>query len=587
MKYTSIEDAFKAFDSIEKKHFDFHHIKCELNKLPDSIKYNKECEYENIAMSLVPNVSNNAWGTYYGSQIKGEDKDGKPIEYPSFHSITSEAVSYWYKRSKKVKNPLLKARYLGLTWDFMKKVSKQSYPTDLYKIYVETLLDVVKEEYPSHPVITVIVCNRLFDLTKNSKDYLQKVKKVLFDFDDKYSTEKHDNSPCYWGMYVQLIITNPSLFTVDEKNHVIRRQEDRLNRLQNLISSTPSYFWTLKEQIEILAEFYKKENQMSNIHRVLLVLENAFDIVAKNMTGIQKIGNLEMIVRLYARFNLLKERENLLCKLEHEGSEAIKEMSYNKFEITYPVESLQQISDYLLQGTDLERIQRFCLFFIPNRNEQLRQLKDLAKIHPLQYIAQTQVLDEKGRPLSVINSIDKDIDGQLVLHITKMIQFQSVPLNHIIQELKSCGTLSFDNIMKMATASPILPASRYSVIETAFKSYFGGDYLVFCHLITPQIEVMVREFLEQSNRETIRPQKGNNGFSLRILDDMLRDEVIEQAFNKDIAYYFRISLTDQRGLNIRNSLCHGLTPPTSFGQLVADRLLHIFLLWMQVSNKEQ
>jgi hypothetical protein len=50
------------------------------------------------------------------------------------------------------------------------------------------------------------------------------------------------------------------------------------------------------------------------------------------------------------------------------------------------------------------------------------------------------------------------------------------------------------------------------------------------------------------------------------------------AFKEDGAYYLRLVLTDQRALNIRNSLCHGILPPESFDKNVANRLLHVLVL---------
>lgn len=579
----TVLDVLKVFDEQEKKGFDFHEVYTNLGNLPDIKKTGADYEYECIAMRLVPNVQNNAWGTYYGSQIKGQDSEGNILEFPSFQSITSDAINYWYKRSKNVVNPMLRARYAGLVWDFTQKVSGSKVPSDLFVLYVDSLLEVVSGEYPSHPVITVDVCNRLFDLTRNNDTYLSKVKNVLKSFDNKYSVEKYDKSPRLWGMLLQLIIARPKNFTEQETSSVLCLHEDRLKRLLKKIDEDESLFWTIKEQVTLLAEYYQKNNKATEVIRVLNLLERAFNRVSKGMSGLQRSGNVEMIARIYARFNLQKERARLLKTIEESGKEAIKEIKPMNFNFSYPPEALKQLKDYILVGTPQEQIQKFCIFFVPNKKEQERQLKELAKSYPLQYMFPTQLFDENGKPLSVVGSIDKDLEGQLVLQMTKLMQIQSVPLNFVFRALFESQILSVESVMQLVMSSPIIRVNRYEVIENAIKAYFNGNNLVFCHLIVPQIETMVREFLEKNGRETIRAQKnGKPGYMLRILDDMLRDEVIQLVFNEDIAYYFRITLTDQRGLNIRNSLCHGLVSPTHFGQMAADRLLHIFLLWLQI-----
>lgn len=585
MEHKTILDVLKEFDVQGKKGFDLHEVYYNLNKLSDAEKASSDYKYECIAVCLVPNVQNNEWGTYYGSQIKGQDSEGNILEFPSLQSITSDAIDYWYNRSKNVVNPMLKARYAGLVLDFTCKVSGRKIPSDLFVLYVDSLLEVVLGEYPSHPVITVNVCNRLFDLTRNNDAYLSKVKNALISFDNKYSGEKYDKSPRLWGMLLQLIIARPKNFTEQENRDVLCLHEDRLERLLEKLDKDESLFWTIKEQVTLLAEYYQKIKNATEVIRVLNLLERAFNRVSKGMSGLQRTSNVEMIARIYAHFNLLKERARLLKSIEESGKEAIKEMKPMNLDFSYPIEALKELNEYILDGTSLEQIQKYCLYFVPNKNEQEQQLKDLAKSYPLQYMIPTQLFDENGKPLSVVGSVEKDLEGHLVLQMTRLLQLQSVPLNFVSRALFEKQILSVESIMQLVMSSPIIRANRYEVIETAVKAYSNGDNLIFCHLIVPQMETMVREFLEQSRRETIRPQKnGRPGYVLRILDDMLRDVAIQQAFNENIAYYFRITLTDQRGLNIRNSLCHGIVSPLNFGQMAADRLLHIFLLWLQIRS---
>ena len=585
MNDKTVKDVFAGYDDVEKKHFDFYQINSNLLQLSQEVQNSKECEYESIAMSLVPNASNNSWETYYGPCAKGEDKEGNLVEYPTFQSITIDAVNYWYDRAKQVENPYLKVRYLGLVWDFMKKVSEQKYPSDLFVLYIESLLKVVEEEYPSHPVITVNICNRLFDLTKGNSTYLPQVKLVLENFDKKYSADEYEKSPRLWGMYLQLMIAYGKKFEQSEISVVLQRHEERLNNLRQKVENDKSIFWTLKEQVTLLAEYYYKNKLTKDTSRVLHVLEDAYKIASSEMTGMQCYGNLEMIARMYAKYDLLVERNRILAEIEKSGADTVKELVAQKFEFTYPQEALKQLESYILQGSIQEQIQRFCLYFVPSKVSQEELLKKLSNEYPLQYLIPKQLLNEKGKPLSVIGGIDEDFDGQLVLQLTQMLQFQSIPLNHIIQTLITNGVLNISILKQLATNTPIVPGNRLSVIEKALNCYFNGDYLIFCHLIIPQIETMIREFLEFCGRETIRPQANKRGYTMRILDDMLRDEAIVQVFNSNTTYYMRVVLTDQRGLNIRNALCHGLIPPSSFGQMAADRLLHIFLLWLQIRKE--
>jgi hypothetical protein len=37
-------------------------------------------------------------------------------------------------------------------------------------------------------------------------------------------------------------------------------------------------------------------------------------------------------------------------------------------------------------------------------------------------------------------------------------------------------------------------------------------------------------------------------------------ETVKQCFGDNLSFYFRILLTDQRGWNMRNNVCHGISP---------------------------
>jgi len=58
---------------------------------------------------------------------------------------------------------------------------------------------------------------------------------------------------------------------------------------------------------------------------------------------------------------------------------------------------------------------------------------------------------------------------------------------------------------------------------------------------------------------------------------LLRDENIEKCFDTNVSFYFRTLLTDQRGWNLRNDVCHGICPTTVFDSASADRVMHVIL----------
>jgi hypothetical protein len=50
------------------------------------------------------------------------------------------------------------------------------------------------------------------------------------------------------------------------------------------------------------------------------------------------------------------------------------------------------------------------------------------------------------------------------------------------------------------------------------------------------------------------------GLQMRTFNDLLRDKRVVDCFGTDSSFYFGILLTDQRGWNMRNGVCHGVSP---------------------------
>ncbi|MGC8552524.1 MAG: DUF4209 domain-containing protein [Phycisphaerae bacterium] len=92
------------------------------------------------------------------------------------------------------------------------------------------------------------------------------------------------------------------------------------------------------------------------------------------------------------------------------------------------------------------------------------------------------------------------------------------------------------------------------------------------------MEQALRVILKLSGGATYKPGRERGTFCLRTLDELLRDQLVVDVISDDVALYFRVVLTDQRGWNLRNHLLHGILPPSSLGYASSDRLLHIMLL---------
>lgn len=138
-------------------------------------------------------------------------------------------------------------------------------------------------------------------------------------------------------------------------------------------------------------------------------------------------------------------------------------------------------------------------------------------------------------------------------------------------------SLSAEEIIDHLYTSPVFDPDRRSLVTRGIYAWLQKDHFVAAYVLTPEIEAVLRRLLVSVGGSIYKPSR-TGGLLLRNLEEILRDDAIKQVLQDRIIIYFRILLTEQRGLNLRNSICHGLVPASILNRPVTDRLLHVLLV---------
>ena len=156
-------------------------------------------------------------------------------------------------------------------------------------------------------------------------------------------------------------------------------------------------------------------------------------------------------------------------------------------------------------------------------------------------------------------------DDEVAIH-SEMTSFHYLPVVSVAVQARILPALDVLNLehrlpepylIELARRSPIVPIGREVLFGKALAAGFNRDFAAAIHLLTPQIENMVRFHLKSAGvRTTHLDQNGietENGLSALI--DIPESESI---FGADITYEIRSMFCDQFGANLRNNVAHGL-----------------------------
>jgi hypothetical protein len=580
-----LQAIIKEFDSLEKKGFDEHDFSSALRVLYPPKESGEpipfELQSESIAFDLVENyhTDNYSWGTYFGPMWVSNDGNGNLTEAPALAFVTQEVIDYWEKRIEECSNPILKARYAGLVWDLKEKQTGNKPHFDVCKKYISALIEVAKGDYHKYDISTYIKLDQALKwaISINDSKLINDAKTTLITFE---KTNAKDTLPGTWGYSFEWLMKNSKIFSSDEENDIISDLTNRLERLKKLEidGAGEEKFdpWSIENNAKLLANYYKRKGDNKKTKQFVDDIRDAIYKVLPNGAAMQKSAWLETVYKIYKEYQFDEDAKIVLAELAKIGESIVEEMGKISVPFEIPNDKLQEYLKDMTSGSFEEVIAKFVFRYIPNKEDNKKQLLEIAKKNPLQFLFSTQLIDAKGRVVAKIGGIETDLEGQLLIHISQSLQISTFFVRSIIQKMIELNLMTKDSIIDFLKKSPVFEKDRYEFIEKGLDAYFVNDYITAIHLLIPQIENAIRNIIEKTGGLTLEPSRCG-GFNLKTFDKLLRDENLIATLGIDFTNYFRILFTEQRGWNLRNNVCHGIANLSHFNYATADRVLHALL----------
>lgn len=382
------------------------------------------------------------------------------------------------------------------------------------------------------------------------------------------------------------MLKNKKIPISDElKQKIIQDLEDRLSKLSDTSQKKNLEPWAAEAATLRLAGYYRSINQKENIRRVLLKFGTAFEVASKDASALQASAWLQRVHSIYLEYGFREEAEKISIKLKEIGPKVNEEMKPISHEMKISHEDMQKYINSII-GDDIEStFVRIAVHYIPKKDQVENQLKNLAKKAPISYLFPRQIQDHQGRPVAFIGSLEDDLIGNIVHLIAQNMGISVVFLRRVIEEFISRFKVTPEKIIDYLYKSPVFDEDKREIILSGIKAYLANKHLSAIHLLIPQIESAFRKLVEHTGGSVLKPSRGG-GMHLKTLDELLRDQRVINIFGEDMTLYFRILLTDQRGWNLRNDVCHGISPAATFQVNISDRVFHTLLCLALVRDKE-
>ena len=509
------------------------------------------------------------WGGFFGPVMSGTNSDGSPWESPPVDAITAECIDYWQHRMATCQHPTLRAHYADLVWDLHYKVKGQRPPIDAARTAIDSYLEAVVNDRIDPPGRQDEIVNRTLYLSGTIGDDVRLVKVCTDLLTYAEAAESEDQVVC------RVRDLFPLLLQINKK----KRPADVLGQMavrlrQQLDSFTPGkgMQWGYEAIAIPLADYYRQMGQRDEAITVLRCYGEAVVSEAQQAKSMLAIGWLEQVFKLYKKNEMHEDAERILRLMETRQPELPSEMATMKIPFTLPQEEIDGFLSSVLTDSLEESITNLVRCFHPRLDEEREGLEQSGHAFPLQKFFNASLVNHAGRTVARLD----DDDGKLTRSVIQNMEYADVFIQFALPALASKFELTPESTFSFVTQSPIWDQNRLPILQRGIKAAVEGDLLVAIHLLVPEIESAIRNLADLLGVGLQRPHR-NGGYILKNLDDLLREDAVIAALSEDTCFYFRAVLTDQRGWNLRNDVCHGLSTANSLSGRVVRRLMLIIL----------
>lgn len=540
----------------------------------------KEFLYELMAFAFMETSSHGShWGTYFCPQMVRTNPDGSTIEFPSLSNVDAQTISFWISRCKQTSNAVMKARYSDLVWDLCSKCTGEK-PSHAFALAsANALLTVVENEMYLHSIDSIQKLRRAFTLgiSLSNQPLVERAKNAALSLEKRISD---DNKPGLWGFSFDLIVDNKKVQrTPEEESQIVADLEDRYSRLLSNGS-----LWPCECAAKKLGRYYRAKGMTNELEKTMKAFGGLSQTTAKSSPPLAAQLILKQAYSLYKEFNITNALAQVLIELRELGPNLIDSMLTHEFAVELPKEELLKFAQEMVSGDYTQAFSRIATYYLPSIRESKQRLDEGIQQYPLTFLFPRHICDKEGRVVSTIGPAETDYDGLLLSQVSQDINIYSISLDIVVKSAIEKHSLSPQLIVEYLYGSTVFPSSQQELLVAGIAKYINGDYLSANHILTPRIEVVLRSIVEQSGGTVLKEARGG-GFYLRNVDELLRSEQMLNTFGSDICLYLRVLLSDPRGWNVRNDICHGLGTDICFSKAVSDRLIHILLLFAQLRPK--
>jgi hypothetical protein len=541
-------------------------------------------EHSVFLLRWVNGQSVSIWGTYFGPCAVIESTG---FISPDISQLDAETVAHWEQRANETQSPVIKARYADAAWDLGKMLAQKKPDYRMALLAIDAYTAAADQRLSTMPFGAVQWLARAFDLARK----LQNKPRTNQVIASMFSLYESCLSPQYVGIWLTLI---EHLYEAREllKDEQIARMVADMEKMLTTLSTPDENkrFDAFNAQSvgEKLILHYKNTDEKDSVIRVLKTFGGAFERMADNSGAMLASGYLQPIIERYEQEGLKSEAEELQNKALDRMKNAADEMKTISIPHQITSEEVEGILNTLIVENDLAMTLNHVAFYFTPKIEEAKNLIEQTKaVAPFMSMIPVSIADESGRTIGWIGDAEDD-EGRLYYQLAQTMTFTQPYLYIVLSKIKERFSFSVDDLMAFLYECPIFPTSRRPLLREGLSAYLNGDFLKAIHVLIPQVEESLRNFLALIGIPPVKNVLRHPGITdVKSMNNVLEDARVREKLPEYVWRYLTVLYVERIGFNLRNNLAHGLMPLEAFNEVMANWVFHSLLILSPIRMTSQ
>lgn len=295
---------------------------------------------------------------------------------------------------------------------------------------------------------------------------------------------------------------------------------------------------------------------------------------ARAPSALAKLVFLQDAEKLYGELGKTADQTRIRIAMGESGKAAEAEFKPVRGGVQIPH---AEIDEYIgpLIGADLaESLRNFSAapHFIPDLDSSRKSAAEGSKKFPLQAIVPKIVLKD-GHVVGKASTEEELLEFAVIRDFVMGINIAGVFRSRLFERLGKEQGLSRDGLVAHFRGWGYCKDKHLEFLDSGLRHYFEDNYTSALHVLVPQFEDMLRGFLEKAGQSIGDPQRGK----FLLLDSLLKNKMLVDVAGVNLVTWYRLSLSDPDGVNLRNDIAHGLSSPSVMTKETTELVIHLLL----------